>query len=461
MNESEMESNTTHSNRRHNKKVDNLPDSFEEYLIKIVNPWLKTAIVLCFTLVPIFFLLDYFSMPAELLQRFGTYRLLSTIALLIQYFVVRNTKPGKFSFLHGYIVSINVGGIIALMTVDLGGFDSRYYAGLNLVNFGVNLLLPWKSIHSAINCFIIITLYIGFNVAAGLDFSYAILSNNLFFLISTAIIAVSINYVRYKLVKEEFHLLVQLKMARDALWSEMELAKRIQTALLPNEEKMRGFEIAAIMSPAREVGGDYYDIIETKEGDKWITMGDVSGHGVDSGLIMMMVQTSIFGTVNNGHDRKPSYILEMANTVIRENISRLGSNHYMTIMAIQFTETQMTLAGKHQDIIIYRASQNKTEIIPTKGTWLGIADDIGDYMKDQTVDIEDGDLIVLFTDGITEAENTAGEMYGQMRLENALNEYADLPVGTILEKIITDVNEYQQEQLDDMTLIVIRKSLKN
>ncbi|MFH2131696.1 MAG: SpoIIE family protein phosphatase [bacterium] len=456
-----MNSNLRDSGRRQYARIGNLPDSFEKYLIDIIHQWLRTLTILGFTLVPIFFLLDYFSMPGDLLRRFGTYRLLSTVLLLIQYFIVRHTKPSKLSFLHGYFFSINVGGIIAIMTVDLGGFDSRYYAGLNLVIVGVNLLLPWRAFHSAINSLLMIGMYIGFNLVANLGFNYPILLNNLFFMTSTAIIAVSINYVKHKQVKAEFQLLVQLKMARDALWSEMELAKRIQTALLPSNEKMSGFEIAAIMSPAREVGGDYYDIIETKEGDKWITMGDVSGHGVDSGLIMMMVQTSIFGTVNNGHERKPSYILEMANTVIRENISRLGSSHYMTIMAIQFTDTQMTLAGKHQDIIVYRASLNKTEIIPTKGTWLGIADDIKDYLEDQTVEIEDGDLILLFTDGITEAENSDGEMYGQVRLENALNEYADLPVAKILDKIVNEVKDFQKEQMDDMTLIVIRKSLMN
>lgn len=457
----EMNPNRRKIEERQFTRIGTLPDSFEEYQNNILHQWLKTLTILGFTLVPIFFLLDYFSMPAELLPRFGTYRLVSTILLLIQYFIVRHTKPSRLSFLHGYFAVINMGGTIALMTVDLGGFNSNYYAGLNLVVVGVNLLLPWKYLHSAINSFIIIAMYIGFNVVADQVFNLTILLNNLFFMLSTAIIAVSINYVKFKQIREEFYLLVQLKMARDALWSEMELAKRIQTALLPNKENISGYEIAAIMSPAREVGGDYYDIIETQEGNKWVTMGDVSGHGVDSGLIMMMVQTSIFGLVNNGSERKPSNILEMANRVIRENISRLGSDHYMTIMAIQFSDTQMTLAGKHQDVILYRSSQHKTEIIPTKGTWLGIADDIGDYMEDMTVDLKDGDLILLFTDGITEAENAKGEMFGQLRLENLLNEYADHPVSKILEKIIYDVNSFQQEQLDDMTLIVIKKSLKN
>jgi sigma-B regulation protein RsbU (phosphoserine phosphatase) len=237
--------------------------------------------------------------------------------------------------------------------------------------------------------------------------------------------------------------------------------KRIQTALLPDREKVKGFEIAATMVPAKEVGGDYYDIIETPTGDKWVTIGDVSGHGVDSGLIMMMAQTSILSTVHSSTDYKPSAVLESVNSILRENISRLGSDHYMTMMAIRFNESQMTLAGKHQDIIIYRSALNKTETIPTKGTWLGIDEDIGKYLNDVSVTIEEGDLILLFTDGITEATNRNGEMYGQVRLEQALNEYADLPVRKILDKVIEDVTVFQEEQLDDMTLVVIKKGDPN
>lgn len=457
MNQSETKTNRRRVERRQNKRITKLPNNFEEYLINITHDWLKTLTILGGILVSIFFLLDYFSMPAELLARFGAYRLISAVLILLQFYIVTNTKPGKLSILHGYFFSINVGGIIALMTVDLGGFNSSYYAGLNLVIMGVNLLLPWRSLHSAANSCMILAMYIGFNMAVGLDFSYKILFNNLFFMISTVIIAIVLNFVKHKLIKDEFHLLVQLKKTRDALWSEMEIAKRIQTALLPNKERISGFEIAASMSPAKEVGGDYYDIIETKTGDKWITMGDVSGHGVDSGLIMMMVQTSIYGTVNNGHTKKPSFILDMANTVIRENITRLGSNHYMTIMAIHLTDRQMTLAGKHQDVIVYRSALHKTEVISTRGTWLGIADDIKDYMEDLSVDIEEGDLVLLYTDGITEAENENGEMYGQPRLERALNQYADLPVKKILDTIVAEVNDYQGEQQDDMTLIVMKK----
>ena len=135
-------------------------DDFENYLNGIIHDWLKTLTALAFTLVPIFFILDYFTMPKELLARFGVYRLASTLIVLIQYLIVRQTSPSKLSYIHGYLVSINVGGIISLMTVDLGGFTSSYYAGLNLVIIGVNLLLPWKAIHSAANSLIIIFMYV-------------------------------------------------------------------------------------------------------------------------------------------------------------------------------------------------------------------------------------------------------------------------------------------------------------
>jgi len=434
-------------------------NDFDRYLTGIIHDWLKTLTTLGYTLIPTFFLLDYFTMPQELLPRFGIYRLVSTLLVLTQYFIIRHSKPGDLSYYHGYFVSINVGGMIALMTADLGGFNSSYYAGLNLVIIGVNLLLPWKAIHSAANSMIIIAMYIFFNTTSGQDYVPSVLTNNLFFLLSTGVIAVSINHVKHKLVKQEFFLLVELKKARDALWSEMELAKRIRTALLPDKEKISGFEIAAAMFPAKEVGGDYYDIIETHKGQKWITIGDVSGHGVDSGLIMMMAQTSILSMVNNSVGCKPSVVLKSVNSVIRENIARLGSDHYMTLMVIHFDESQMITAGKHQDIIVYRSALNKTEIIPTKGTWLGIADNIEKYLEDTSLKIEDGDIVLLFTDGITEATNENGEMYGQLRLERALNQYADLPVGKLLNKIIQEVKEFQDEQLDDMTLVAIRKCL--
>ena len=119
------------------------PD-FSTYLNRIIHDWLKVLAVLAIILVPLFFVLDFFIVPTQILTRVGIYRAISVALLVVQYIIIRQSAPKSSSYYHGYFVSINVGAIIALMTVDLGGFNAPYYAGLNLVIIGVNLLLPWR-----------------------------------------------------------------------------------------------------------------------------------------------------------------------------------------------------------------------------------------------------------------------------------------------------------------------------
>jgi phosphoserine phosphatase RsbU/P len=435
---------------------------FESYKLGIIHDWLRTLTVLATILVPLFLILDFFMMPSTLLPRFAAFRGFSALIALLQLIVVRRTRPSRWSYFHGYLMSVQVGGIIALMTVYLGGFSSSYYAGLNLVIIGVNLLMPWRATHSALNAGLIILMYVCFNLVSGQPVNPALITNNLFFLLATAVLAVSINHVRYTLIQNEFSLLVNLKKARDALWGEMELAKRIQTALLPQKQQgIDGWEIAVTMIPATEVGGDYYEIMETESGERWVAIGDVTGHGVDSGLIMMMAQTSIMTIIKGNPGVRPVEVLAIANRVIREDIRRLGSNHYMTMMVIRVEDGCLTMAGHHQDVLIYRAARGAVEAVATGGTWLGISDQIEQFLELRTVDVNDNDVVLLFTDGITEGKNAAGEMYGQERLSEALARYADLPVEKTLQRVLEEVRAFQVEQEDDLTLILMRKTPKH
>jgi serine phosphatase RsbU (regulator of sigma subunit) len=435
-----------------------LTDHFQQYLIDIIHLWSKTLTTIGYTLVPIFFILDYFMMPPDLLPKFAAYRIIATVIVLIQYFILSNTRPSKLSLIHAYFTSFVVSLTIVFMTVDLGGLNSGYYAGLNLVIIAVNLLIPWAWYHSAINGCITIIMYIILNLLTPQPYSFSILIQNLYFLSSTVIIATSINYVRFKLIKEEFSLRAQLKTARDALWGEMEIAKRIQTTLLPNKEKIGNYEISTLMIPAAEVGGDYFDILETKAGEKWITIGDVSGHGVESGLIMMMTQTSLFSIINQKAGKKPSDVLNETNFIIKENISRLGGDHYMTISAIRLDVDKITVSGRHQDILVYRSHKGCVESFPIKGTWLGILNDIKNYLFDVDINIDKGDIVLLFTDGVTEAANANGELFGQERLEKALEKYSGLPLQGIISNIVREVADYQIEQEDDITLVIFKRT---
>ena len=433
------------------------PDDLSLYVNAILHDSLRTLAMLGIVLVPMFFVLDNFMMPARLLARIGIYRAVSTVIAIVQFVIIRRIKPGPWSYFHAHFVSLQVAFWIALMTVDLGGFNSSYYAGLNLVIIGANLMLPWPPLHSTVNSLTIIAMYVVLNLLSGQSYSANLLMNNLFFLCATAIIAISIGTVRHRLLRTEFTLLVELKRARDALSSEMDLAKRIQTALLPRGVSMPGYEVAATMVPAQEVGGDYYDVIESPKGATWVAMGDVSGHGVDSGLIMMMAQTSIISTLDADGTSGPSSVLVSVNGVIRENVARLGSDHYMTMTLLRLDGGTVTAAGKHQDLLVYRASDHCSESIPSTGTWLGIIEDISEYVSDFSFQMRPGDVLLLFTDGITEAMNRAGEMYGQERLQLSLDRYAHLPVAGILERIMEDVRAFHFEQQDDMTLVVIKR----
>jgi serine phosphatase RsbU (regulator of sigma subunit) len=129
---------------------------------------------------------------------------------------------------------------------------------------------------------------------------------------------------------------VMLTETRNALWGEMELAKKLQTVLLPKGPAIPGYHITAHMKPAAEVGGDYYDIIN-EEGRDWLVIGDVSGHGVPAGLIMMMAQTAIRTAIRMNPDLPPSRLLSVINGILTGNIKRLDENRYMTITVFRIS----------------------------------------------------------------------------------------------------------------------------
>jgi phosphoserine phosphatase RsbU/P len=445
---------------------------FIAYRNGLIHAWVGTTAALGFSLVPLFFVLDIFTMPAELLVRFAWYRGMTTLLVLIQYFIIKRTRPSRWSYLHGYLFSVLVGGMIVQMTKDLGGFSSAYYAGLNLVIVAVNLLLPWRAIHSAVNGGIVLAMYVAYDALFGGPFTASELVNNLYFMGATVVICTAINYTKHQLIAQEYHLRADLldanvrldrsradlKAARDALWGEMEVAKRIQTALLPRNQRLGTYEVAALMVPAAEVGGDYYDMIETEAGEHWVNIGDVSGHGVESGLVMMMTQTSILSTVTQQPGLSPSAVFRAVNTVLRENISRLKTNRYMTLNVVRLGQDRLVMAGKHQDVLVWRARTRSVDTVVNQGCWIGMVKDTRGVVDDLALELHPGDVVLLFTDGVTEATAASGEMYGQDRLAAALERFATQPLEAALEGLLQDVRSFASQQDDDITLMLIRRS---
>ncbi len=244
---------------------------------------------------------------------------------------------------------------------------------------------------------------------------------------------------------------------------EMEIAKNIQTSLLPCLSKFdgSGFEISANMTPAEDVGGDYYDMIKGSDNRLWFGIGDVTGHGLVSGLIMMMAQVSINTLIRSIPGISPEMLLIHANEVMQANIREgLKVDHHMTInFIVEEKEGKYRYAGAHEIILIFRAETERIEQIPTKGMWLGIIPDISKPTKKYAGEfyLEKNDLLVLYTDGVIELCNEKREQYDINRLEVFLKKYSTLPTETIKHLLLTELNQFMDHQMDDITFLIMRK----
>ncbi len=249
--------------------------------------------------------------------------------------------------------------------------------------------------------------------------------------------------------------IVQLQETRDALWGEMELAKKIQTVLLPEKPEISGYEIVASMEPAEEVGGDYYDVISVA-GHDWIVIGDVSGHGVPAGLVMMMVQTAIHTVLTGNPETPPSRLLAVINRAIYENIEKMDESKHMTIVVLAGGKDGIfSFAGLHEDILIRRAATGKVEAVETDGMWIGLEPDISQWLSTDTLRLEPGDCMVLFTDGITEAWDRENNLFGDKRLIRIVEESGDRSASEIHRNIITALELWKKP--DDVTLVVMKR----
>lgn len=242
---------------------------------------------------------------------------------------------------------------------------------------------------------------------------------------------------------------------KERLERELEIATRIQTSMLPQSFDVHRMDIAAKMVPASEVGGDYYDILPVKDGC-WIGIGDVAGHGLTAGLEMMMVQSVISALVRANPDSTPKEHLRILNQVIYDNIrNRLHQDEHVTLTLLHCDEGNVTFAGAHEDIILCRKGATVCELIPTPGPWLGAMRDISRVTQDSTLVLEPGDLMVLYSDGLTESRGADGKEWGIRGLCQTIVEASNLTVEEIRDRIFAAVEGYKQD--DDRSLVVLRR----
>ena len=253
----------------------------------------------------------------------------------------------------------------------------------------------------------------------------------------------------------------RLKADNLRMSAELEVTKKLQQMILPMQselEAVEGLEIAAFMKPADEVGGDYYDILK-HDGKVKISIGDVTGHGLESGVLMIMAQTAI-RTLQEVNETNPVTFLNVLNRTLYHNLQRMQSDKNMTLSLLDYQDGLISLSGQHEYLIVVRAN-GEIELIDTieLGFPLGLEENIADFINQTEIQLNPEDVAVIYTDGITEAEDVNHKYYGLERLAQVVQECRQQSSQQIRQAVIDDVRRHigKQKVFDDITLLVLKQ----
>ena len=242
--------------------------------------------------------------------------------------------------------------------------------------------------------------------------------------------------------------------------NEIDLARKIQNELMPkNPPENSLFEIAAFYESAKEVGGDYFDVIPYGQNkDEFIiVIGDISGKGIAAALYMVRVQAIVHSLVKTTSDPK-EIIINLKKTFSE----KLLPEYFLTMIIASISKdgaVTMCKAG-HPPVIHYKKDTNELNTINIKGMGIGL-NDRGLFEKtieEKTIKPNQGDILLFYTDGITEAMNEFKAEYGEERLKRVLEENATLSANEIKQKILQSVYLFRGStlQFDDITLVVLK-----
>ncbi len=254
---------------------------------------------------------------------------------------------------------------------------------------------------------------------------------------------------------------------------ELEIGAEIQRQLLPrNCPNIQGLQLAAKCLTASRVGGDYYDFIPIQNGDRWsIVVGDVMGKGVPAGLIMTMTRGMLRAEVLNGHS--PGMILEHLNQIMFDDLEK--SHRFVTMFYSEYDPKNQVLSfsnAAHLPALIWRSQSSTIHSLDTLGAIIGL--EAGSKYAEDSVQLCDGDVVMYYTDGFTEAANTKGDRFDEENLRFYLNQACQdtyqkpdqnqksEPINNpqfILDYIFAKLQNFigkEATHSDDMTLIVLQ-----
>lgn len=244
----------------------------------------------------------------------------------------------------------------------------------------------------------------------------------------------------------------------EILKKEVDLAQSIQRDLLPKTTpNIPGLDLAAKTRPASEIGGDAYNFYQ-HNGRHIMYIGDSTGHGVPAGLIMIMVDVLMDTFIELENDLVGMMV--QINRFLKPN---LRTTMFMTVILLEWLPSKNTLqwvGAGHEHVIHIKPSKDHVDRIPAGGIALGMLEDNRALTKLQEIQLDPGDFVILFSDGITEAKNVTGEIYTVERLEEfaKIHTKGSTSANELFEKIAVDVSRFMEghRQDDDMTLMIFK-----
>lgn len=242
---------------------------------------------------------------------------------------------------------------------------------------------------------------------------------------------------------------------------ELQLAQEIQNALLPKQvPTLDGFDIDAAYRAALEVGGDYYDFFEVDKNAIGIVVADVSGKGIGSSMVMTMIRTSM--RLEARGNKRASFVLDKVNRIAVEDIKKgMYVTMYYVILDAKKRIVNYASAG-HNPMLIYRSDTKTVSFLNPGGIAVGI--DLGDpnefkkRITSEKLKLKKGDLLFIYTDGITEAMDEKRQQFGENRLIDFIQQYAHMPASEFKAKLNEELTAFTKgyPQSDDITFVVIK-----
>ncbi|HEX3113232.1 MAG TPA: SpoIIE family protein phosphatase [Candidatus Eisenbacteria bacterium] len=238
------------------------------------------------------------------------------------------------------------------------------------------------------------------------------------------------------------------------LEEEVTIGQRIQRTFLPERNpELPNFDIAGANYSSELVGGDYYDFIRIADQQMGIVVGDVSGKGIAAALIMASFRASLIAEIRNNYAIRT--IMTKVNRLLWESVE---ADRFVTALygVLDITARRFTYVNAgHNPGFLYRAAADRFDSLDATGPLLGTLQTVS--FKERTVEIAPGDVLVLYTDGVTEAMNGSQEFFGEERLQEVVRRRKAEPAALVVRGIWDAVREFRQgDQDDDLTIVVLK-----